>query len=122
MKELTLSNGVTIRANVGDGFDGSSGVYVNQGRAEKGMWGFPVPAKDRKAVIKLLRWYVKEEMKLRRWEGVSWRYLDGGLPAIESECNPYQIMFRIGHLEGWPRSQKHKKLIAQGKPLPKDKW
>ena len=103
MKKLVLSNGVVIRAYVGDGFDGSSHIYLDdpaRGLGLEGQWGFPIPHKDLPKVIELLVWYEREEMKGRHLEGASWRKtFDKEYPALPSVSNPYQVVFYRGHLE-----------------------
>src|SRR5271157_2312119 len=104
MKQIKLSNGLVIRAHVGDGFYGGSGVFVqydDHAKGEGGQWGFPIPHKDLPKVIRLLAWYEKAEMKWRHWEGTVWRHTSEtyDYPALESESSPYQIAFRRGHLE-----------------------
>jgi len=104
MKKLTLSNGVTIRAYSGDGFDGSSGIYLSYDRKKdpeqvEGEWGYPIPHKDLPKVIKLVDWYIKEEMRRREWEGSIWRNTKDEYPALKDESNPYQLAFRLGHLK-----------------------
>lgn len=104
MRIIKCSNGVTIRAYVGDGFDGASGVYVQKGNdawAKAESFGFGIPHKDLPKVIRLLEWYVKKETELRMKEGMMWRHTfeKGDSPRLESEANPYAIMFRIGHLK-----------------------
>ena len=103
MKQIKLSNGLEIRAYVGDGFDGGSGVYITENRTVptlKGRWGFPIPHKDLPKVIRLLAWYEKAEMSLRHWEGKMWRHIsEDDYPALNDSGDPYQITFRRGHLE-----------------------
>ena len=104
MKKITCSNGVTIRAYVGDGFDGGSGIYVDyeshNSPKDEGEWGFPIPHKDLPKVIRLLAWYEKAEMELRHSEGKMWRsHFDNDYPALKSTSSPYQAAFRRGHLE-----------------------
>lgn len=116
MRMVKCSNGVTIRAHVGDGFDGASGVYVQKGNdawAQAAPFGFDIPHKDLPKVIRLLEWYVKAETRLREIEGKMWRntFEKGDNPRLESESNPYSIVFRIGHLKSHlrPRRKNGKK-------------
>lgn len=113
MRMIKCSNGVTIRAYVGDGFDGASGVYVQKGNdawAKSESFGFDIPHKDLPKVIRLLEWYIKAETRLREEEGKLWLnvFETGDGPRLESEANPYQIIFRIGHLKSHLRTRRGK--------------
>lgn len=100
MKSVTLSNGVVVDVYVGDGFDGGSGVFPRLGRnswKDKGS-EIVIPDKDIKKVRTLLRWYVREEMKLRLHEGQCYapQTLTFDVPNIS---NPYQTNYLLGNIE-----------------------
>jgi hypothetical protein len=112
MRQIKLSNGVEIRAYVGDGVGRGLVIYVSRPvdkgpDKEQGQWGHPIPHKDLPRVIRLLEWYEKQAMKLRYWEGTMWRHIASykdDYPALPSTSSPYQAAFYRGHL----RSHLHK--------------
>ena len=103
MRAVKCSNGITIIAYVGDGFDGGSGIFIGENRQQpslEGQWGFPIPHKDLPKVIRLLKWYEKEEMRLEAESGKLWRRtFKDDYPALKATGNPHKIAFYRGHLE-----------------------
>ena len=104
MKHLTLSNGATINAFVGDGFDGGSGVFVRASKAEFKGDSCVVPEKDRNKVIKLLDWYIKKEMELREYEGKLYSSHEVEY-KLKSFNSPYDGAHWRGELRGRRRAQ-----------------
>lgn len=106
MKRLKLSNGWIIEACVGDGFDGSSGVYFLPPKDLPGHVLDPqsleVPEKDALPVARLLNWYAKAEMGLRLAEGTIYPgmgHLDGTKSQTIENCSqPYQAVYWAGSL------------------------
>lgn len=99
MKKITLSNGIEITAFVGDGFDGGSGIFVRKQGFHFKHEDVPIPQQDRKAVKAFLKWYVKEEMKLREYEGTLRYVVKGDLRKIPSNIeSTYQAIYWAGTL------------------------
>jgi len=100
-KKVVLSTGFTIEAYVGDGFDGASGVYFKapEGHPDrhKQLDQLTVPKQDAYKVAQLLDWYQREEMKLRRSEGLIYCDYFSESIVIDRCSNPYLATFFAGN-------------------------
>lgn len=101
MKTLKLSNGTSFDAYVGDGFDGSSGLYVrnNSIPLEKGEEAIILPEDIEKTII-FIEKYIHEEMQLRQREGSIYKH--GSTKRISLPHNlsdPYKAIYYVGYLK-----------------------
>ena len=99
-KEVKFKNGLTVRAYVGDGFDGASGLYFHVGRYPgDGKVTYShlsgLSERDLKRLRKLIQWWVDKEHKLRRWEGRQ----STNQYAIEESLSTYSAIFLLGQLD-----------------------
>lgn len=102
MRTIKLSNGATVSAYVGDGFDGSSGLYAYSPdrHGPNKVEPVQIPDADLGKAKRLLEWYVRAEMALRRREGDGYmsenEHPDFDIPHLR---NPYQVNYLLGKID-----------------------